>query len=124
MTKKVETINAPKAVGPYSQAIIFNDLVFTAGQIYLKPDGELNEGLKEDQIRQIMENLKAVLEEAGSAFSKVLKTTIYLTDMTQYPLVNQIYGEYLSEPFPARETVGVKELPKGVWIEISMVASK
>jgi 2-iminobutanoate/2-iminopropanoate deaminase len=124
MQTKVETVNAPKAVGPYSQAIIFNDLIFTAGQIYIKPDGELNDGSKEDQIRQIMQNLEAVLKEAGSSFPKVLKTTIYLTDMTQYPLVNQIYGEYLSEPFPARETIGVKELPKGVWIEISMVACK
>jgi 2-iminobutanoate/2-iminopropanoate deaminase len=124
MLNKIVTENAPKAAGPYSQAIATDNMVFTAGQIYLTPEGKLNEGTPEEQIRQVMNNLQAVLKEAGLTFSNVVKTTIYVTDMTKYPLVNQIYGEYLTDPYPARETIGVKELPLGVWLEISMVATK
>lgn len=124
MKIKVETTKAPKAVGPYSQAVIENNLIFTSGQIYLTPEGKLLEGTIEEQIHQIMKNLQAVLEAAGVSFSHVVKTTIYVTDMSIYGKVNEIYGSYFSSPYPARETVCVKELPLGAKIEISMIAVK
>ena len=124
MNTKISTENAPKAAGPYSQAIQAGNLIFLAGQIYLTPEGKLLEGTPEEQIHQVMKNLEAVLKAAGLGFADVVKTTIYVTDMSLFPLVNQIYGQYLSEPFPARETVGAKELPLGVWLEIGMTAIK
>ncbi len=124
MKTKVVTDKAPKAVGPYSQAIISGNMVFTAGQIHLTPEGKLVEGTIEEQIHQIMKNLQAVLEAAGVSFSDVVKTIIYVTDMSTYGKVNEIYGSYFSDPYPARETVCVKELPLGAKIEISMVAVK
>ena len=125
MKKKVETTKAPPTgTTPFSQAIITNNLVFTAGQIYLTPEGKLLEGTLEEQIHQVMKNLQAILEEAGVSFSNVVKTTIYLTDMSVYAKVNEIYGSYFSEPYPAREAVCVKELPLGAKVEISMVAVK
>lgn len=124
MKIKVETTKAPKAVGPYSQAVINGNLIFTSGQIYLTPENKLLEGTIEEQIHQIMKNLKAVLEEAGVSFADVVKTTIYVTDMSTYAKVNEIYGSYFSDPYPARETVCVKELPLGAKIEISMIAIK
>src|SRR3990170_1023698 len=106
MKTKVETKNAPppKAM-PYSQAITAGNLVFTAGQIHLKPDGTPVEGTIEKQVHQVMKNLKAILEEAGVTFADVVKTTVYVTDMSFYGKVNEIYGSYLTEPYPARETV-------------------
>ncbi|MEK7611134.1 MAG: Rid family detoxifying hydrolase [Patescibacteria group bacterium] len=124
MKIKVETTEAPKAIGPYSQAVVVGDLVFTSGQIYLTTAGQLLEGTIEEQIHQIMSNLKAILEAAGVSFSDVVKTTIYVTDMAVYGQINAIYGSYFSDPFPARETVCVKELPLGAKVEISMVAVK
>lgn len=124
MKTKAETISAPKAIGPYSQAIIDGNMVFTSGQIHLTPDGKLLEGTIEEQTHQIMMNLQAVLKEAGVSFSDVVKTTIYVTDMSIYGKVNEIYGSYFSDPYPARETVCVKELPLGAKLEISMVAVK
>jgi len=124
MKNKVETSNAPKATGPFSQAIINDNLVFTSGQVYLTPEGKLLEGTIEEQTHQIMKNLKAILESAGVAFSNVVKTTIYVTDMSVYVKINEVYGSYMEEPYPARETVCVKELPLGAKIEISMVAVK
>jgi 2-iminobutanoate/2-iminopropanoate deaminase len=124
MKTKVVTEKAPKAIGPYSQAIINGNLVFTSGQIYLTPEGKLLEGTIEEQIHQVMKNLQAVLEAAGVSFADVVKTTIYVTDMSTYGKVNEVYGSYFSDPYPARETVCVKELPLGAKVEVSMVAVK
>lgn len=124
MKSKVETTNAPKATGPFSQAVVDGNLVFTSGSIYLTTEGKLLVGTTEEQIHQIMKNLKAILEEAGTNFSNVVKTTIYVTDMTIYGKVNEVYGSYMVEPYPARETVCIKKLPLGAKIEISMVAVK
>lgn len=98
-------------------------MVFTSGQVYLTPEGKLLEGTIEEQTKQVMENLKAVLEEADASFKDVVKSTIYVTDMSDYGKINEAYGNYFSEPYPARETVCVKGLPLGAKIEISMVAS-
>lgn len=125
MKLKVQTSNAPPPKGmPFSQGIVSNNLVFTAGQIHLKPDGTPLEGTFEEQVHQIMKNLEAVLTEAGTGFENVVKTTIYVTDMSIYGKVNEIYGSYLKEPYPARETVCVSELPLGAKVEISMIAVK
>lgn len=124
MKKKIETTNAPKATGPFSQAIVDGNLVFTSGQVYLTPEGKLLEGTIEEQTHQVMKNLKAILEAAGVSFDGVVKTTIYVTDMSLYRNVNEVYGSHMSEPFPAREAVCVKELPLGAKVEISMVAIK
>lgn len=125
MKTKVLTNKAPQpGVMPFSQAIVVDKLVFTAGQIYLTPEGKLLEGTIEEQIHQVMKNLESILEAAGAEFADVVKTTIYVTDMAIYGKVNEIYGSYMSEPYPARETVCVKELPLGAKLEISMVAVK
>jgi len=124
MKTKVVTSNAPKATGPFSQAIIDGNLIFTSGSIYLTPEGKLLEGTIEEQIHQIMKNLQSILKEAGAHFSNVVKTTIYVTDMSIYGKVNEVYGTYMTDPFPAREVVCVKELPLGAKVEISMVATK
>ena len=122
---KIETSKAPTpGTSPHSQAIIANNLVFTQGVIYLTPEMKLLEGNIEEQIHQIMKNLQAILEEAGVAFKDVVKTVIYVTDMSLYSKVNEIYGSYMSDPYPARETVCVKELPLGAKVEISMIAAK
>lgn len=124
MKTKVETPKAPKATGPFSQAVVDGNMVFTSGSVYLTLEGKLLEGTVEEQIHQIMHNLQAILESAGTDFSDVVKTTIYVTDMSIYGKVNEVYGTYVSDPFPAREVVCVKELPLGARIEISMVAVK
>jgi 2-iminobutanoate/2-iminopropanoate deaminase len=119
----VATENAPKAIGPYSQAIIFGELVFSAGQIPLDPrTGQLVEGGIEAQTRQVMENLKAILEEAGSSFDNVLKTTVFMVNLEDFGKVNAIYGEYFTQDPPARSTVQVAALPRGALIEIECVA--
>ena len=123
MKKKVETTNAPSpGASPHSQAIIADNLIFTQGCICLTTEGKMLEGTIEEQTHQIMKNLQAILKEAGVSFEDVVKTTIYVIDMSFYGKVNQVYGSYLSDPFPARETVCVKELPLGAKIEISMIA--
>ncbi|HCI05161.1 TPA: deaminase [Patescibacteria group bacterium] len=124
MKAKIETTGAPKASGPFSQAVIEENMVFTSGQIYLTNEGKLLEGTIEGQAHQVMKNLKAVLEAAEVSFENVVKTTIYVTDMSIYGKVNEIYGSYFSDPYPARETVCVKELPLGAKMEISMIAVK
>ncbi len=124
MKRKVETTNAPKATGPFSQAVVKGNMIFTSGQIYLTPEGKLLEGSVEEQTHQIMKNLLVILEAAGASFKDVVKTTIYVTDMSLYGKINEVYASYVSEPYPARETVCVKELPLGAKIEISMVAVK
>ena len=124
MKTKVVTTDAPTATGPFSQAVVDGNLIFTSGSICLTKEGKLLEGTIEEQIHQIMKNLEAILKEAGADFSNVVKTTIYVTDMSIYGKVNEVYGTYMSDPFPAREVVCVKELPLGAKVEISMVATK
>jgi len=124
MKTKIQTSKASKAIGPYSQAIMSGKFVFTSGQIYLTPDGKLVEGTIEEQTHQVMKNLKAILEEADTSFQDVVKSTMFVTDMTDFGKINIVYKSYMSEPYPARETVEVKGLPLGVRIEISMVAIK
>ena len=124
MKKRIEASNAPKATGPFSQAIVVDNIIFTSGQICLTPEGKMLEGTIEEQTHQIMKNLKVILEAASVSFEQVVKTTIYVTDMSIYGKVNEVYGSYFSAPYPARETVCVKELPLGAKIEISMIAVK
>ena len=118
----VHTDKAPAAVGPYSQAVRVGNLIFTAGQIGIDPaTGQLREGL-EAQTRQVMSNLQAVLKAAGADLSTVVKTTIYMIDLSAFKTVNTIYGEYFHESPPARSTVQVAALPLGALIEIEAVA--
>ena len=125
MKIKVETTKAPPAgVSPHSQAIIADNFIFTQGSICLTPEGKLLEGTIEEQVHQTMKNLQAILEEAGFSFKHVVKATIYLTDMSFYGEINRVYGSYFSDPYPARETVCVKELPLAAKVEISMIAFK
>ncbi len=125
MKAKIETVKAPlPGSSPHSQAIVANNFVFTQGSIYLTTEGKLLEGTIEEQIHQIMKNLSAILEAAGVTFADVVKTTIYLTDMSLYGKVNEVYGSYFSDPYPAREAVCVKELPLGAKVEIIMIAAK
>ena len=121
--KVIQTDKAPKAIGPYSQAIRIESLVFTAGQIGLDPaTGELVEGGVEEQTRQVLTNLRNVLEAAGSGLSYVVKTTVFLQDMNDFPKMNAIYAESFSGGHPARSTVAVAGLPKGAMVEIEAVA--
>jgi 2-iminobutanoate/2-iminopropanoate deaminase len=120
--KYVSTPNAPAAIGPYSQAIVVNHLVYTSGQIALTPDGLIKCEDVEGQTRQVLTNLSAVLEEAGSSLNKVIKTTIYLASMDDFKIVNEVYAEFFGEHRPARSTVAVKTLPLNVKVEIDVIA--
>jgi 2-iminobutanoate/2-iminopropanoate deaminase len=124
MTRQViQTDHAPAAVGPYSQAIKTDALVFTAGQIGLNPaTGKLVDGGIEAETQQVLNNLKAVLEAAGTNFERVVKTTIFLTDMGEFATVNGIYGQFFGQAPPARSTVQVAGLPLGARVEIEAVA--
>ncbi len=124
MKTKVVASKIAKVIGPYSQGIKSGNFVFTSGQIYLKPDGKLLEGSVEEQTNQIMKNLAVILNTANVSFDDVVKTTIYTTSMANFGKINEVYKKYLSQPYPARETVGVSELPMGAKIEISMIAIK
>lgn len=119
----ISTPHAPAAIGPYSQAIRFGDLVFTSGQIPLDPaTGEMVSGGIEVQTRRVLDNLKGVLEAAGSSLDRVVKTTIYLQSIDDFATVNTIYAEYFSHQPPARSTVGVAKLPRNAGIEIDVIA--
>jgi len=119
----VATEAAPKAIGPYSQAVRANGLLYTSGQIALDPKtGNLVEGDFTAQARRVFENLKAVLKEAHSDFSKVIKATVYLTDLGNFQTLNAIYAEYFGTHKPARTTVGVASLPRGAALEIDLIA--
>jgi 2-iminobutanoate/2-iminopropanoate deaminase len=125
MKKVISTKNAPSAIGPYSQAILVNGFLYTSGQIAINP--ETNELVMENiqnETHQVMKNLKAILTEAGMDFSDVVKTGIFLQSMNDFQAVNEVYASYFSSDFPARETVEVAKLPKGVNVEISMIAAK
>lgn len=122
--KYISTKQAPQAVGPYSQAVIANGILYISGQIPFHPETNtlVSSNVKE-QTQQVMENLKAILTEAGSAFSKVIKCSIFLKDMNDFAVVNEVYGSYFdSKHLPARETVEVSRLPKDVLVEISLIA--
>lgn len=119
----VASKQAPKAIGPYSQAVKANGFVFTSGQIALDPaSGNLVDGDFSAQARRVFENLKAVLTEAKSDFSRVVKATVYLTDLADFQSLNSIYAEYFGDHKPARTTVGVAQLPRGAKVEIDLIA--
>lgn len=118
----ISTDNAPRAIGPYSQAVVVDGILYSSGQIALTPEGELVEGGIEEQTRQVLRNLSAVLEAAGSSLQRVIKTTIFLADMEDFAAVNEIYAEFFGEHRPARSTVAVKTLPKEVLVEIDCIA--
>jgi 2-iminobutanoate/2-iminopropanoate deaminase len=121
--KIVSTPKAPAAIGPYSQAVIAGNLLFTSGQIALIPEtGLLVQGNVEEEIHQVMRNLSAILTAANLTFDHVVKTSIFLKDMNDFATVNEIYTCYFSKDYPARETVQVARLPKDVRVEISMIA--
>ncbi|MCX7600854.1 MAG: RidA family protein [Meiothermus sp.] len=120
--QRVQTDQAPQAIGPYSQAIVAGGMVDRPGQIPLNPAGELVAGDGEAQTHQVMKNLGAVLEAAGSSFAKVVQTTCYLADMNDFPVFNKVYAEYVREPFPARATVQVARLPRDVRVEVACIA--
>lgn len=123
--REIHTDRAPGAIGPYSQAIELDGLVFTAGQIGLDPDsGEFAGPDVERQARQVMANLAAVLDAAGAGFEDVVKTTVYLADMDEFEQVNRIYGEHFEAPFPARSTVEAGRLPRDARVEIDVVARR
>jgi 2-iminobutanoate/2-iminopropanoate deaminase len=119
----INTDKAPAPIGPYNQSVKANGFLFISGQIAIVPaTGELEMESIQAETHQVMNNLKAILTEAGTDFSAVVKTTIFLSDMSLFAEVNEIYGSYFSSDHPARETVAVKGLPKGVNVEISMIA--
>lgn len=124
MKKIINTSNAPAPIGPYNQAVLSNGTLYISGQIPADPvTGNLIEGSIKNETRQSMENLKAILAEAGMNFENVVKSSIFLKDMRHFPEVNEVYGSYFdSETAPARETVEVANLPKYVNVEISMIA--
>ena len=119
----IATPDAPAAIGPYSQAIVHNGIIYCSGQIPLDPEsGEIKAKTIEDQTHQVMKNLQAVLEAAGSGLSGVIRTTIYLQNLENFAKVNEVYASYLSKPFPARATVEVSKLPRGSEVEIDAIA--
>ena len=121
--KTITTSKAPAAIGPYSQGVVSNGLLFTAGQIPLAPQTmALVEGGIEEQTRQVLENLHAVLVEAGTSWDRVVKTTVFLVDLADFDRMNAVYAEYLGTAKPARSTVQVAALPRGARIEIELVA--
>lgn len=122
MSKAIHTEKAPAAIGPYSQAIQAGDFLYVSGQIPINPQSGAVVGGIANQTKQVLENLKAILNEAGTDFSEVVKFTIYLSSMENFAEVNEIYGSFLKEPYPARATVEVSRLPKDVLIEMDVVA--
>lgn len=123
MTKTIiKTDKAPQAIGTYSQAVKINDTVYLSGQIPLVPETmEMAEGDISDHIRQVFDNLKAVAEAAGGDFFDIVKLNVFLTDLSNFPIVNEIMSEYFTQPYPARAAVGVAALPKGAGIEMDAI---
>jgi len=121
----INTTDAPAPIGPYSQAVSANGFLYVSGQVAINPvTGEMIQNSLKEETEQVMRNLNAVLLEADYEFSNILKTTIFLSDMSLFAEVNEVYGSYFSADFPARETVAVKGLPKGANVEISVIAYK
>jgi 2-iminobutanoate/2-iminopropanoate deaminase len=124
MKKPIFTNKAPAAIGPYSQAVQWGDVVFISGQIPLDPEnGQLNNATFEDETNQVLDNLEAICQEAGGTLDHILKLTIYLTDLSKFDVVNSIMAARFSEPFPARATLEISKLPKEVSIEIDAILS-
>lgn len=119
---KVNTVNAPQAIGSYEQAIKVGNMVYTSGQIGLKADGTMSGECVKEQTTQVMQNLKAVLEAADSGLDKVIKATIFIKDMNEFKVIDEIYGSFFNGNFPARSCVEVARLPKDVRVEIEAVA--
>ena len=123
--KVINTAKAPKAIGPYSQAIEANGLVITSGQLPIDPaTGEFAPGGIKEQTRQSLTNAKAILEEAGISLANVMKTTVFLSDMNDFAAMNEVYAEFFNEPFPARSASAVKTLPKNALVEVECIAAK
>ena len=123
--KVINTAKAPKAIGPYSQAIEANGLVITSGQLPIDPaTGEFAPGGIKEQTRQSLTNAKAILEEAGISLANVMKTTVFLSDMNVFAAMNEVYAEFFNEPFPARSAIAVKTLPKNALVEVECIAAK
>ena len=123
--KAIRTTKALGAIGPYSQAIEVGDYIYTSGQIPIDPaTGTFVDGGIKEQTKQVLQNIKAILEEAGSSMEKVVKTTVFLSDMNDFADMNSVYAEFFSEPYPARSAVAVKTLPKNALVEIETVATK
>jgi 2-iminobutanoate/2-iminopropanoate deaminase len=122
--KTIATSNAPAAIGPYAQAVEVGQFVFTSGQIPLRPDGTMVGDTVSEQVAQVLENLDAVLEAAGVTRNQVAKATIFMTDLGAFNVVNEAYGAYFGDHRPARSTVQVAALPKGVQVEIEFIAVK
>ncbi len=121
--KIVNTTKAPDPIGPYSQAVQAGNLLFISGQVAIDPaTGTIETGDVASETKQVMKNLQAILSEAGIGFKNVVKTTIFLSDMSLFASVNEVYGSFFKDNYPARETVAVKGLPKNVNVEISMIA--
>lgn len=121
----INSNNAPAPIGPYNQAVMAGDLLFISGQVALVPGtSELDNASIREEAHRVMKNLSAILSEAGIDFSHVVKTTIFLSDMSLFGEVNEVYASYFTTDFPARETVAVKGLPRNVNVEISMIAKK
>ena len=124
MKKPIFTSKAPAAIGPYSQAVQWGDVVFISGQIPLDPEnGQLNNATFEDETNQVLDNLEAICQEAGGTLDHILKLTIYLTDLSKFDVVNSIMASRFTEPFPARATLEISKLPKEVSIEIDAILS-
>ena len=123
MMKKISTPNAPKAIGPYSQAVVSGNILYTSGQIALDPESGILVGTDINaQTEQVMKNLSAVLSEAGTSFDNVIKTTCFLADIADFAAFNEIYGKYITSS-PARSCVAVKDLPKGALVEVEIIAA-
>ena len=123
--KAIHTDQAPKALGPYSQAIEAGGMVFASGQVPIDPatDQFVSGGIKE-QTRQSLTNARSILQQAGTDLSHVVKTTVFLADMTDFAAMNEVYAEFFSQPYPARSAVAVKQLPKGALVEVECIAVK
>lgn len=123
--KPIVTSAAPAAIGPYSQAIEVNGFVYASGQLPIDPaTGAFPEGGVQEQTRQSLLNVKAILEEAGLTLANVVKTTVYLADMGDFAAMNEIYSQFFSQPFPARSAFAVKALPKGALVEVEVIAAR
>lgn len=124
MKVKIESGNAPKAIGPYSQAVLVDDTLYVSGNIPVSPaTGDVADGIV-NQSKQVFENMKAVLNEAGMGFENVVKTTAFLTDLSNFATFNEIYASYFVAPYPARSCVEVSKLPKNVLVEVECIAKK
>lgn len=123
MKVSVYTNKAPEAIGPYSQAIVANGMVYTSGQLGMNAEGVLQGETAASQAEQSIKNIEAILKEAGSSIDNVVKTTVFLADINDFASVNEVYGKYFTKPYPARSAVEVANLPKGAKVEIEVIAT-